>query len=259
MRNLKPKTATVRIQRFNPEVDKKPYLQSFEVPYREDKTLLDALQEIKNSTDGSLTFRRSCRHAICGSCAMNINGRNELVCHTPLKDVLDRRGRVTIRPLPYLPIIKDLVVDRTSFWEQYMRVKPWLIPPEMEAQKEYRMSPEEVEALLEAETCIMCGACYSACPVIATSKKYMGPHALQKAFQRVLDPRDGGLTERMNDLESDHYGIYNCHTATDCISNCPKGLNPAQTISTLRNLARQRAAFEAERVARQETLLEPTA
>jgi len=254
---MKFETVTLRVQRFNPDVDRKPYLQDFEVTYGEDKTLLDGLQEIKNGQDGSLTFRRSCRHAICGSCAMNINGRNDLVCHTALKDVVDRRGRVTIRPLPYLPIIKDLVVDRTSFWEQYLRVKPWLIPSDIETDKEYRMSPAEVEALHDAETCIMCGACYSACPVIATSKKYIGPHALQKAFQRILDPRDGGLIERFDDIEKDHYGIYNCHTATDCITACPKGLNPAQSISTLRNLARRRLDFEREREARQQTLTIP--
>jgi succinate dehydrogenase/fumarate reductase iron-sulfur protein len=120
----------VRVQRFNPDVDKKPYLQEFQVELTPGKTILDALHEIKEEQDGGVTFRRSCRHAICGSCAMNINGMNMLVCETPLKDHVDRSGCVTIRPLPYLPIIRDLVVDRSAFWEQYLRVKPWLIPPD---------------------------------------------------------------------------------------------------------------------------------
>ena len=247
--------AIVRIQRFNPDVDKKPYFQEFTVELTEEKTLLNALQEIKTEQDGSLTFRKSCRHAICGSCGMNINGLNTLVCNTPLKKSLDKHGRVTIKPLSSQPVIKDLVVDRTTFWEQYLAVKPWLIPADLQAKKEYRMTQEEVEALHEAETCIMCGACYSACPIIATNKKYMGPHALQKAYQRVMDPRDGGLAERLDDVENGRAGIYTCHTATDCIPACPKGLNPARAISTLRNLAMKRMELEQARAERQKSLV----
>jgi succinate dehydrogenase / fumarate reductase, iron-sulfur subunit len=251
-------TATVRIQRFNPDVDKKPYLQEFKVPLMPGTTLLDALHKIKTEQDGSLTFRRSCRHAICGSCAMNVNGRNVLVCKTPLAAQLDRKGRVTIKPLPYLPIIKDLVVDRTSFWEQYLRVKPWLIPPDNIPEKEFRVSPEEVEALHNAETCIMCGACYSSCQVIAMTKNYIGPHALLKAFLRVLDPRDAAPNDRLADLAGDD-GAYRCHTIFNCIDACPKKLNPTQAIETLRKLAQKRQAFEADRAARQKTLSEPIA
>ncbi|MCA9980931.1 MAG: succinate dehydrogenase iron-sulfur subunit [Anaerolineales bacterium] len=247
--------AIVRIQRFNPDVDKKPYFQEFTVELTEEKTLLNALQEIKTEQDGSLTFRKSCRHAICGSCGMNINGLNTLVCNTPLKKSLDKHGRVTIKPLSSQPVIKDLVVDRTTFWEQYLAVKPWLIPADLQAKKEYRMTQEEVEALHEAETCIMCGACYSACPIIATNKKYMGPHALQKAYQRVMDPRDGGLAERLDDVENGRAGIYTCHTATDCIPACPKGLNPARAISTLRHLAMKRMELEQARAERQKSLV----
>ena len=126
-----PRSSVIlRIQRFNPETDKKPYLGEYHVKWEQGMTVLDALHKVKTEQDGSVTYRRSCRHGICGSCAMNINGKNTLACHTPIHDVLDRKNRVTIRPLPYLSIIKDLVVDRTSFWEQYLRVKPWLIPPD---------------------------------------------------------------------------------------------------------------------------------
>lgn len=247
-------SCTVRVQRFNPDVDGKPYLQEFTVPLTPETTVLDALHYIKTEVDGSLTFRRSCRHAICGSCAMNINGSNDLVCHRALADMLDAKGVVTIRPLPYLPIIKDLVVDRSSFWAQYERVKPWLVPPTDQPEKEYRVSPEEVAALHNAETCIMCGACYSACPVVAMNKQYIGPHALLKSFLRVIDPRDTIPSERLEEVGTDE-GVYRCHTIFNCIDACPKGLNPTEAIETLRKLSQRRLAVEEEREARQKTLV----
>jgi succinate dehydrogenase / fumarate reductase iron-sulfur subunit len=242
-------TATVRIQRFNPEKDRRPHLESYRVPLTPDTTVLDALHAIKTEQDGSLTFRRSCRHAICGSCAMNVNGHNVLVCKTSLSKQLVGGG-VTVRPLPYLPVIKDLVVDRSTFWQQYLRVRPWLVPPEDNPEKEYRMLPEEVAALQNAETCIMCGACYSACQVIGLTKEYIGPHALLKAFLRVLDPRDTIPGERLRDVAG-HDGAYRCHTIFNCIDACPKGLNPTQAIETLRLLAQKRTRVEAERRQRQ--------
>jgi succinate dehydrogenase / fumarate reductase iron-sulfur subunit len=247
---------TVRVQRFNPDKDKKAYIDEFSVSMTPDTTILDALHQIKAEQDGSLTFRRSCRHAICGSCAMNVNGHNILVCKTPLRTELNKKGQVTIRPMPYLPIIKDLVVDRSSFWEQYMRVKPWLVPPENAPEKEYRVSPAEVEALHHAETCIMCGACYSACQVIALNKQYIGPHALLKSFLRVLDPRDTIPGERLEDVGKGD-GVYRCHTIFNCIDACPKDLNPTRAIETLRKLAQKRLAFEETRRERQKTLNDP--
>jgi len=254
--NGSPQTATVRVQRFNPDTDKRPYLAEFTVIMGPDTTILDALHQIKAEQDGSLTFRRSCRHAICGSCAMNVNGHNILVCKTPLRKELDRQGRVTIRPLPYLPVIKDLVVDRSSFWEQYLRVKPWLAPPEDVPDQEFRVSPAEVAALNNAETCIMCGACYSACTVIGMSKKYIGPHALLKSFLRVIDPRDTLVAERLNDLNGGD-GVFRCHTIFNCIDACPKNLDPTKAIETLRQLVQKRLEYERLRWERQQTLTEP--
>ena len=256
--NGQAKKAVIRVQRFNPDVDRKPYLAEYEIAITDDTTLLDALENIKSELDGSLTFRRSCRHAICGSCAMNVNGVNTLVCNRRVEAFLDRKGGVTIRPLPYLPIIKDLVVDRTSFWEQYLRVKPWLIPPpsydeSQPADSEFRVSPEEVAALQSAETCIMCGACYSACQIVAMNKKYIGPHALLKAFMRVMDPRDSAPAERLEIVGGDD-GVFRCHTIFNCIDACPKGLNPTQAIETMRKLAQKRLAFEEARVERQQSL-----
>jgi succinate dehydrogenase / fumarate reductase iron-sulfur subunit len=257
-KNSSQQTAFVQIQRFNPDTDKKPRMETFEVPITRDTTVLDALHEIKTHQDGSLTYRRSCRHAICGSCAMNLNGKNTLVCNIPLMNHLDRKGKITIRPLPYLPVIKDLVVDRTLFWEQYLRVKPWLIPLEDVPEKEYRISPEEVDALNNAEKCIMCGACYSACTVVGSSKKYIGPHALLKSFLRVIDPRDAGIAERLEDVGTDE-GVFRCHTIFNCIDACPKGLDPTKAIETLRGLSAKRRAYEKTKEQRQGTLTEPVA
>ena len=250
------KTATVRIQRYNPDVDKKPYLDTFTVDVTPETTILDALETIKSFQDGSVTFRRSCRHAICGSCAMNINGKNILVCNQPLREHLDRKNRVTIRPLPYLPVLKDLVVDRSAFWTQYMRVKPWLVPPDDVPEKEFRVSPEEVAAINNAEKCIMCGACYSACTITATSKTYIGPAALLKAFLRILDPRDSIPAERLAEVGTAQ-GVYRCHTIFNCIDACPKGLDPTRAIEVMRRLAMKRLAFEEEREKRQETINDP--
>jgi len=248
-----PRTATVRIQRFNPDTDKKPHLEDFQIELTPGTTVLDALHEIKTHQDGSVTYRRSCRHAICGSCAMNINGMNTLACNTPLREVLDRSGRVTIRPLPYLPIIKDLVVDRTSFWEQYRRVKPWLVPPEQKPEKEFRVMPAEVDALNNAETCIMCGACYSACTVVAANKRYIGPHALLKAYLRVVDPRDTDVEARLQDVAG-YDGVYRCHTIFNCIDACPKKLSPTLAIEQMRKMAPKAQQIAQERQARQEDL-----
>lgn len=254
--NNSQRVVTVSIQRFNPDVDKKPHMQDYQVEMKPGMTILDALHEIKTHQDGSVTYRRSCRHGICGSCAMNINGRNTLACKTPLKDEVSHNNRVTIGPLPYLPVIKDMVVDRTSFWEQYLRVKPWLIPPDNIPEKEFRMSKEEVDALHDAEACIMCGACYSSCAVIGLNKKYLGPHALLKAFLRVLDPRDSEPGERL-EIVSQADGVARCHNIFNCIDACPKGLNPTQAIETLRKLAQKRQKYEKARRERQKHLNEP--
>jgi succinate dehydrogenase / fumarate reductase iron-sulfur subunit len=188
---------------------------------------------------------------------MNVAGRNMLVCKTPLRQVLDRRNSVTIRPLPFLPVIKDLVVDRSSFWEQYQRVRPWLMPPADAPEKEFRVSPEEVEALQDAETCIMCGACYSACQVVALNKEYIGPHALLKAFLRVMDPRDAAPAERL-EIVGGGDGAFRCHTILNCIDACPKGLNPSEAIETLRKMAQKRQSLDQQRRERQQRLTDPT-
>jgi len=225
-------TITLRIQRYNPETDAAPHWETYSIDgSQEGLTILDALQTVKAFQDGSLTFRRSCRHAICGSCAMNVNGRNVLVCESPVRDHVDAEGVIHIAPLPYLPVIKDLVVDRSLFWEQYLGAQPWLVPPQAIPEKEFRVSPAQVAAINNAETCIMCGACYSSCQVAGLDPAFQGPHALLKSFLRVLDPRDAATAERLAWLEP---GVWDCTTCASCTVRCPKDLNPAEAMPVLR-------------------------
>ncbi|NIS80936.1 MAG: succinate dehydrogenase iron-sulfur subunit [Anaerolineales bacterium] len=223
---------TIRIQRYNPDTDENPYFEEFQVGRMPGKTVLDALLEIKGEQDGSLTFRRSCRHGICGSCAMNVNGTNKLACESTLEDHTNKDGLITIRPLSYVPVVKDLVTDRGSFWDQYLRIKPWLIPPEEVPEKEFRIPPEEVSTLGNAERCIMCGVCYSACPVISVNQKFLGPHALLKAFLRVSDTRDKAPDEHLEEIAT----VWDCTTCYMCDSQCPKDLDPGQVSKTLRSM-----------------------
>jgi succinate dehydrogenase/fumarate reductase iron-sulfur protein len=230
--NTANQVAKVRIQRFNPDVDEKPHLQEYVVELTPGLTILDALHQIKTEQDGTVTFRRSCRHAICGSCAMNVNGKNMLVCENQLKEHLDAEGSIIIGPLPYLPVIKDLVVDRESFWDQYVKVRPWLIPPAELPEKEFRVSPAEVDQLNNAERCIMCGACYSACPVISQDKGFVGPHAMLAGFLRVSDSRDKDHDEHMGQMST----VWDCTTCYTCNIQCPKELNPGAVSTPLRSV-----------------------
>ncbi len=224
--------ATLRIRRFNPDLHTEPYFDEFEIEFAQDTTLLDVLEEIKATRDGTLTFRRSCRHSICGSCGVNVNGLHTLACSTPVVDCVDAEGVITLSPLSSLPVIKDLVVDRGSFWQQYERVKPWLIPPAELPEREFLVDPAEVASYKNAETCIMCGVCYSACPVIVVDKGFVGPHAMLKAFLRVSDSRDSAHAEHMADIAS----VWDCTTCYACVDQCPKDLVPGHVSRDLRSI-----------------------
>jgi len=227
-----------RIQRFDPDRDAKPYFKEYDLePGPSDRMLLDALVRIK-AMDDSLSLRRSCREGVCGSDAMNINGRNGLACTTKLADLPDV---VTLKPLAGLPIIRDLIVDMTLFFQQYHSVKPYVIDDDPMPERERLQSPEEREQLDGLYECILCACCSTACPSFWWNPdKYVGPAGLLQAYRFIADSRDKALNERLGDLE-DPYRLFRCHTIMNCTDVCPKGLNPALAIGRIRELLIKRA------------------
>lgn len=225
------------IYRFNPETDATPRVQGYELP---DDTgavmLLDALLLLKQQDD-SLGFRRSCREGVCGSDAMNINGRNGLACITPLKDL---EQPVELRPLPGLPVIRDLIVDLSQFYAQYRAVKPWLINHDPEPEIERLQTPVDRDKLDGLYECILCACCTTACPSFWWNPiKFLGPAALLQSWRFLADSRDQATGERLDELE-DPYKLFRCHTIMNCTDVCPKGLNPARAIGHIKQMLAKR-------------------
>ena len=224
----------VQIYRWNQERGSNPQIDTFEIDGEmAGPMVLDVLIGIKDSIDSTLTFRRSCREGICGSCAMNIDGVNTLACTTPVADLPDT---IKIYPLPHLPVIKDLVPDLKQFYQQYAMVEPWL-KQDGEAPSEERLqSPAARAALDGSDECILCACCSTSCPSYWwNSDAYLGPAALLQAYRWVADNRDGGRMERLEQLD-DAFALYRCHTIMNCTSACPKGLNPARAISKIKKM-----------------------
>jgi succinate dehydrogenase / fumarate reductase iron-sulfur subunit len=229
----------VRIYRFNPDTGENPRLDTFELDTKScGPMVLDALIQIKSATDSTLTFRRSCREGICGSCAMNINGVNRLACTTPLQEL---QGDIRIYPLPHMPVVKDLVPDLTHFYAQYAAVKPWLqtrTPPPPD--RERLQSKEEQEKIDRPAACILCACCSTACPSYWwNSDKFLGPAALLAAYRWIIDSRDEATGERLDELE-DPFRLYRCHTIMNCTDACPKDLNPARAIAEIKKMLVER-------------------
>ncbi|MFZ3236606.1 MAG: succinate dehydrogenase iron-sulfur subunit [Stellaceae bacterium] len=224
-----------KIYRWNPDDGKNPVIDSFSLDLDQcGPMVLDALIKIKNEVDTTLTFRRSCREGICGSCAMNIDGVNTLAC---LKAIQDIRGPVQIYPLPHMPVIKDLVPDLTHIYAQYQSIQPWLktasAPP---PDREFPQSVEEREQLDGLWECILCFCCSTACPSYWWSgERYLGPAVLLQAFRWIADSRDEATGERLDALE-DPFRLYRCHTIMNCTRTCPKNLNPAKAIAEIKKL-----------------------
>jgi succinate dehydrogenase / fumarate reductase iron-sulfur subunit len=221
------------IYRYNPDTDDDPYMQDYDVPVEPgDQMLLDILERIK-TMDDSLSLRRSCREGVCGSDAMNINGKNGLACITRIADL---REPVVLRPLPGLPVIRDLIVDMTQFFDHYHSVKPYLINHDPVPQTERLQSPEERAKLDGLYECILCGACTTSCPSFWwTPDKFVGPAGLLQAYRFIADSRDQATDERLDDL-NDPYRLFRCHNIMNCVEVCPKGLNPSQAISEIRDM-----------------------
>jgi succinate dehydrogenase / fumarate reductase iron-sulfur subunit len=221
------------IFRYNPERDRKPYMQDYAIdPHPNEPMLLDAILRIKQQDD-SLTLRRSCREGVCGSDAMNINGRNGLACITRLDTLTEP---VTLRPLPSFPVIRDLVVDMSGFFKQYRSIRPYLINDEPPPEKERPQLPEERERLDGLYECILCACCTSQCPSFWWNPdKFVGPAGLLQAYRFLADSRDRARPERLEDL-NDVYRLFRCRTIMNCTEVCPKGLAPSRAIEKIRLL-----------------------
>jgi len=228
-----------KIYRYDPDTGQNPRVDTYEIDLDDcGPMVLDALIKIKNEVDTSVTFRRSCREGICGSCAMNIDGANTLAC---LKSIDDVKGDVKIYPLPHMPVVKDLVPDLTQPYAQLASIEPWLktkSPPPPD--EERRQSTEEREKLDGLWECVLCFCCSTSCPSYWwNGDRYLGPAVLLQAYRWIADSRDEYTGERLDELE-DPFRLYRCHTIMNCTKTCPKGLNPAKAIGEIKKLMVQR-------------------
>jgi succinate dehydrogenase / fumarate reductase iron-sulfur subunit len=232
----KPEGATnveeLRVYRYDPDSDANPRIDTYYVD-RDDcgPMVLDALIWIKNNVDATLTFRRSCREGICGSCAMNIDGINTLACTCGMDE---NKGAVKVYPLPHMAVVKDLVPDLTGFYAQHASIEPWLQTTTPEPSSEWKQSRDDREKLDGLYECILCACCSASCPSYWwNSERYLGPAALLQAYRWIDDSRDEATGKRLDDLE-DPFRLYRCHTIMNCANTCPKGLNPAKAIAEIK-------------------------
>ena len=227
-----------KVYRFDPDSGQNPRLDTFEVDL--DKCgpmVLDALIKIKNEMDPTLTFRRSCREGVCGSCAFNIDGTNTLACTKAISDII---GDVKVYPLPHMPVIKDLVPDLTVPYAQYTSIKPWLTTDSAAPNDERRQSPEERAKLDGLWECILCFCCQTSCPSYWwNGDRYLGPAILLQAYRWIADSRDEAIGERLDNLD-DPFKLFRCHTIMNCTNTCPKGLNPGKAIAEIKKALAQR-------------------
>jgi succinate dehydrogenase / fumarate reductase, iron-sulfur subunit len=228
-----------KIYRYDPDSGQNPRVDTYEIDMDDcGPMVLDVLIKIKNEVDPTLTFRRSCREGICGSCSMNIDGSNALACLKPVEEV---QGPVKIYPLPHMPVVKDLVPDLTNFYAQYASIEPWLqtrTPPPPD--RERLQSKEDQEKINTPSACILCACCSSACPSYWwNSDRYLGPAALLQAYRWIVDSRDEATGERLDALE-DPFRLYRCHTILNCTKDCPKDLNPGKAIAEIKKLMVER-------------------
>ena len=226
----------VSIYRYNPDVDEAPQMRemSVELPQGRDLMVLDVLEMLKEQ-DPTLTYRRSCREGVCGSDGMNMNGMNGLACITPVSQVA-KRDKLVLRPLPGQPVVRDLVVDMSQFYAQYEKVRPYLINDEPPPARERLQSPEERAKLDGLYECILCACCSTACPSFWWNPdKFIGPAGLLQSYRFLADSRDTATEERLADLE-DPYSVFRCRGILNCVSSCPKGLNPSKAIGKIRGM-----------------------
>ena len=231
----------VSIYRYNPEIDSQPRMQDYQVelPQGKDIMVLDVLQLVKDQ-DTTVTYRRSCREGVCGSDGVNMNGKNGLACITHVSEVI-KKDKLVIRPLPGLPVIRDLVVDMTAFYKQYERIKPYLLNDDPPPAIERLQSPEDRAKLDGLYECILCACCSTSCPSFWWNPdKFVGPAGLLQAYRFLADSRDTHTKERLAELE-DPFSVFRCRGIMNCVSVCPKGLNPTRAIGHIRNMLLERS------------------
>ena len=220
-----------RILRFDPKRDEAPYFQDFSYGTEEKKSVLEALMDIRNDQDGAISLRYSCREAICGSCAMVVNGNFDLACRTNLDSL--KSSLVVIEPLPNLEIQKDLVVDMDPFWEALYRIEPYLHGEKIESTEGHLVDDRDMDKIFQFVNCIMCGSCYAACPVASRDERYLGPAALAKLYRFIRDPRDIRPFAQWSRVNTEA-GVWGCDTIFACNEACPKDVRPADGIEALR-------------------------
>ncbi len=220
-----------RILRFDPQKDGSPYFQDFSYESEGKKSVLDALMDIRNEQDGAISLRYSCREAICGSCAMVINGNFDLACRTNLESL--KNSLVVIEPLPNLEIQKDLVVDMDPFWKALHKIEPYLHGENIESSKGHLVDDKDMDRIFQFVNCVMCGSCYAACPVASRDERYLGPAALAKLYRFVRDPRDIRPFANWSRVNTEG-GVWGCDTVFACNEACPKDVRPADGIEALR-------------------------
>ncbi len=226
----------VSVYRYNPDTDSEPFMKDYQIDTGgKDLMVLDVLALVKEK-DATMAYRRSCREGVCGSDGMNINGKNGLACITSISEATQGSGKLVLRPLPGLPVIRDLVVDMTMFYNQYEKIKPYLVNNTPAPAIERLQTPEERDKLDGLYECILCACCSTSCPSFWWNPdKFIGPAGLLQAYRFIADSRDTMTKERLSDLD-DPFSLFRCHGIMNCVSVCPKGLNPTKAIGHIRSM-----------------------
>jgi len=237
MTTISTQTITFNVFRFNAETDYLPYYKKIEMEVTSEEVVLDILNRIKWDVDGSFSYRRSCRHGICGACAIKVNGKGVLACKERMNDLIELFGtELTFEPLSIKRAIKDMIIYKEDFWAKHEAIEPYLIShidehPEMEC----AVTPEQAETLLDSDYCIQCGLCHYSCPVVELNDDYIGPAAFAKAYRFNADVRDDGINERLDIINAPSAGVWDCVKCFECTQVCPKEVNPLEKITKLHN------------------------
>jgi succinate dehydrogenase / fumarate reductase iron-sulfur subunit len=230
-----------KVFRFNADEDYLPYYEDYDMEVTSEEVVLDILNRIKWDHDGSFSYRRSCRHGICGACAIKVNGRSTLACKESMNDMIEVFGNeLTIEPLSIKRAVKDMIIEKGDFWEKHDAIHPYLISDvEEHPEHEHIVTPEEAEVLNDADLCIQCGACHYACPVVEINEDFFGPAAFAKAYRFEADVRDEAHVSRLNELQAEKQGVWDCVKCFECAEVCPKEINPIGKITKLHQMAFQ--------------------